>query len=245
MTHNIAIQLYSVRDLLSGDFAGVVTRIARMGYKGVEPAGFPGIAPAAAGKLFRDLGLVVTSLHIFPPPVGSKFDEAMKILRNMNCQHIVSGYGPDQFKSLAGIERICDEINGCYELYRSSGIKLSIHNHWWEYQKVDGIYPYQVMMEKIDPEVSFEVDTYWVKVGGCNPITVLQEMGMRARLIHVKDGPGVKDQANLAVGSGVMDFAEVINITRETAEWYIVEFDRSETDILEAVEKSYQYLETL
>ncbi len=59
----IALQLYSVRDLLVEDFEGILTRVAEMGYQGVEPAGFPGTTPVEAKKLFDRLGLVVTSIH--------------------------------------------------------------------------------------------------------------------------------------------------------------------------------------
>ena len=59
----IALQLYTVREAIQGDYEGVVRRVAEMGYLGVEPAGFPGTTPEDAGKLFRELGLAVPSAH--------------------------------------------------------------------------------------------------------------------------------------------------------------------------------------
>jgi sugar phosphate isomerase/epimerase len=98
------------------------------------------------------------------------------------------------------------------------------------------------MLENIDPEVNFELDTYWVKVAGVDPVSVLKEMGSRARLLHMKDGPGIKGKPNVAVGQGVVDVPAILKTAEGSAEWLIVEFDRSATDIMQAVEESYQYL---
>jgi sugar phosphate isomerase/epimerase len=174
--------------------------------------------------------------------VGKLFKEAQGILKEYNCRQIVSGYGPDKFVTLAEIKRICEEVNACNELCRAYGVKLAIHNHSHEYIPVEGVYPYQVMLENIEPEVSFEVDTYWVKVAGVDPVSVLKEMGSRARLLHMKDGPGVKGKPNVAVGQGVVDVPAIIKASQGNAEWLIVEFDRCATDMLKAVEESYQYL---
>ena len=67
MAAPIGIQLYTVREALNEDFVGTVTKIAEMGYVGVETAGFPGTTAAEAKKLFDDLGLVVLGAHIGLP----------------------------------------------------------------------------------------------------------------------------------------------------------------------------------
>jgi len=242
MTPRIALQLYSVRDLLPGNFEGVVRQVAKMGYQGVETAGFKDVSSKSAGKLFKELGLSVTSTHTFPPPVGKKFQEALSTLKDFDCHHIVTGYGADKFTNLADIKRDCEEINAVYELCQAYGMKLSVHNHSHEYIPVAGVYPYKVMLEEIDPGVSFEVDTYWVKVAGVDPVAVVQEMGARARLLHMKDGPGIKGQPNVAVGQGVVDVPAILKVSRDNAEWLIVEFDRCATDMMVAVEESYTYL---
>ena len=242
MTPRIALQLYSVRDILPGNFDGVVRQVAKIGYQGVETAGFKDVSSKTAGKLFKELGLTVTSTHTFPPPVGKKFKEALSILKDFDCRHIVTGYGPDKFTNLVDIKRNCEEINAVYELCQAYGVTLSVHNHSHEYISVEGVYPYKVMLEEINPDVSFEVDTYWVKVAGVDPVTALKEIGSRARLLHMKDGSGVRGQPNVAVGQGVMDVPGILKASEGSAEWLIVEFDRCATDILTAVEESYQYL---
>ena len=242
MTAKIGLQLYSVRDRLPADFEGTVRKIAHMGYAGVETAGFPGTTPLKAAALFKDLGLIVSSTHNFPPPKGEKFEEIKKILSILNCKDLVSGFGREQFKTLKTTQAACDEINACNKLCQENGLTLSIHNHSWEYIEVEGTYPFRYLLDHTDPAVLFELDTYWTKYAGFDPVVALKEISKRIRLLHVKDGLGGKDQPNVAVGSGVMDVKSLIEAGKDNIEWLIVEFDRCETDILDAIEKSYQYL---
>jgi sugar phosphate isomerase/epimerase len=243
MKAKIALQLYSVRELVNpGSFEEIIRQVAKIGYQGVETVSSKDIPAKTAGKLFKELGLEVSSIHVFPPPMGKLFKEAQGILKEFNCHKIVSGYGPDKFVNLSEIKRICEEVNACNELCRAYGSTLYIHNHAHEYIPVEGVYPYKVMLENIDSEVSFEVDTYWVTVAGVDPVGVLKEMGSRARLLHMKDGPGVRGKPNVAVGQGVVDVPAILKTAEGSAEWLIVEFDRSGTDIMKAVEESYQYL---
>ncbi len=245
MAAKIGLQLYSVRDRLPGDFEGTVRKIAQIGYAGVETAGFPGTTPIKAANLFKDLGLKVSSSHNFPPPKGDKFAEIKQILSILDCRYLVSGFGRDQYKTLEATKVACDEINACNKLCQENGLTLSVHNHSWEYFEVEGTYPFRYLLEHTDPSVLFELDTYWVKCAGFDPVEAIGEIGKRIRLLHIKDGPAVKDKPNVAVGSGVMDIQSLIKAGKGNIEWLIVEFDRCETDILEAVEKSYQYLNGL
>lgn len=245
MKPKIAVQLYSVRDLLPGHFEEVVTKIAEMGYDGVETAGFPGTTPQAAGNLFKTLGLQVCSIHSFPLPVGELFTQAASVLEAVNCSQIVSGYGPDRFHTEADVLQVCDEINACARQCAAHGYQLVIHNHWWEYTLTDGWYPYELMLKNCDPAVGFEVDTYWVKVGGVDPAKAVGQMGDRASLLHIKDGPCVKDQPNVAVGSGVMDIPAIAKAGADHTKWWIVEFDHCATDVLLAVKQSVDYLKAL
>jgi sugar phosphate isomerase/epimerase len=97
-----------------------------------------------------------------------------------------------------------------------------------------------MMLQRLDESIGFEFDTYWVKTAGQDPVSVVQEMGSRAPLLHIKDGPAVRDQAMVAVGDGVMDFASIL--VNAAADWLIVELDRCDTDMMQAVEDSYHYM---
>lgn len=237
----IALQLYTVREAIAKDFAGVVKKVADTGYIGVEPAGFPGTTPEEASKLFKDLGLVVSSAHL-PMPLGLNKDEVLETVALLDCKRIVSGLGPDQFKTMDLVKQSCDTFNEASAVAVENGLSFGLHNHWWEFGQVDGRYVYQIMLELLDPAVFFEIDTYWVQTAGPNPAEVVRELGTRAPLLHIKDGPCKQGEPMVAVGDGIMDFPAIVEAAAGFTEWMIVELDECATDMIETVETSYAYL---
>jgi sugar phosphate isomerase/epimerase len=223
-------------------FEKIVRQVADMGYVGVEPAGFPGTTPKAAGKLFRELGLAVPSAHIFPPPVGDKKQPALDMMAAIGSTHIISGKGPDDFSTVDAIKTTCELFNEANANVKKAGMQFGIHNHWWEYLKVGDRYAYEIMLDLLDPDISFEIDTYWVQVAGPNPAEIVALMGARSPLLHIKDGPANKQEPMMPIGSGVLDWPSIIKAGGSHTEWLIVELDRCAVDMIEAVQQSYDYL---
>jgi len=242
MVSPIGLQLYSVREYAQEhSFEAAVRKVAAMGYIGMEPAGFPGTTPEAAGKLFKELGLVVPSAHT-GLPLGDTKNEVLDAMRAIDCPRIITGKGPADFETLDKIKATCDLFNEANLVAQENGMAFGIHNHWWEYLQVEGRYVYQVMLELLDPAIFFELDTYWIKTAGVDPAQVAREMGVRAPFLHIKDGPCVKSEPMTAVGDGIMDFPAIVEAGNPHTEWLIVELDRCATDMMEAVAKSYSYL---
>src|SRR5690348_15630065 len=108
MPSPISIQLYTVRDLIAKNgFADVVKQIADIGYANVETAGFPGTNAKDAAKLFKSLGLQAPSGH-FGMPIDNKKNEIIDAAKAIGCQYLVSGKGPDDFKTPDLIKKSCD-----------------------------------------------------------------------------------------------------------------------------------------
>lgn len=240
MPKPIGIQLYTVRDALSQDYEGTVRRIAEFGYVGVEPAGNFGRGVEWSRDLFRSLGLQTPSAHVGIPDgdPGATFE----ILHTLGCTYyVVPWLPPEQFRDRDSILRVCDRINAFNTQARAEGFTLAYHNHWFEYEPVGDTFGYRIMLENLDPTVMFEIDTYWVQTAGCDPVAVIEELGARVPLLHIKDGPCVQDKAMVAVGEGKMNFAPIIEAAAH-AEWLFVELDRCDTDVMEAVARSIRYL---
>ena len=241
MAAPVALQLYSVREELDQGFEAGVRKVAAMGYAGVEPAGFPGTTPAAAAKLFRDLGLAVCSAHV-GLPIGDSKAQTLDTMNALGSTRIVSGRGPKDFETVDAIKATCDQFNQASAVAAEHGMTFGIHNHWWEYLRVGDRYAYQIALDHLAPEVFFEVDTYWVQTAGVDPATVVRELGARAPLLHIKDGPCDKDQPMTAVGDGIVDFPGIVEASDGVVEWMIVELDSCAGDMMEAVAKSCAYL---
>jgi sugar phosphate isomerase/epimerase len=237
----IALQLYTLREIAADDFEGMVRMVAGMGYVGVEPAGFPGSSAEAAGKLFKELGLEVPSAHT-AMPLGDTKNEVLDAMAAIGCPRVVTGKGPDDFNTLDKIKATCDLFNEANAVVTAAGLTFGIHNHWWEYTSVEGIYPYQVMLERLDPSILLEIDTYWVQTAGCDVPAVVREVGNRAPLLHIKDGPCDAKLPMTAVGAGVMDFPTIVAAAGDVPQWLIVEQDRTAGDMVVDVQDSYTYL---
>ncbi len=106
----VALQLYSVREYAQTSFEAAVRRVAAMGYAGVEPAGFPGSTPEAAGKLFRELGLAVPSAHT-ALPLGEQEAAVIEARGRYWRVHGSFGYGSGCLSSVDQTERTCDVFN--------------------------------------------------------------------------------------------------------------------------------------
>lgn len=242
MTTSIALQLYSVRADLAKDFRGTLEKIAAMGFTAVETAGFPeGVTPQQAKQIFDELGLTVVSAHS-PLPLDDQQDRVLENMRVLACPHLVSPWmSPELYISAETIQQVAETFNRAYAVCAANGLKFSMHNHDFEYKLVDGVPAIEILKPLLDPGICFQVDTYWVHVAGLDPVKVVADLGNRAPLLHIKDGPGVRGEPMLAFGEGVMDIPGILKASERT-EAFIIELDSCATDMLEAVEKSYRYL---
>jgi sugar phosphate isomerase/epimerase len=228
---------------MARDFEGTMRRVAAAGYGGVETARIPDdVGPARAKALFDELGLAVCAAHA-PLPLGDQTAATVDLMAALGCDRLVCGYlPPEEYATPEDVYRACDKLNEAASNAATHGLRLGVHNHWWEFQPVGGVRPYEVWLERLDPTIFFELDTYWAYVGGVAPVEALQALGARVELLHVKDGPADDPKSDMvAVSQGVMDYAAIIPAAAP-AEWLIVELDRCATDMLIAVEQSYRYL---
>jgi len=238
----ISIQLYSLREQAEGDFTGVLKQVAKIGYKGVEPAGFFGLSAGDVRNIVDDLGMVVSSSHS-PWPGRNNINEVIETSKALGTDLVVCGFGPEEFADLDTIKKTADTTNFILEKVNSADLRLAVHNHHWEFCRLDGRLIYDIFMEMC-PGLLCELDTYWAANFGENdPAEQVAKYKGRTVLLHIKDGPLVKDKAHTAVGSGKMDIPSVIKAADENVlEWLIVEIDSCDTDMFGAVEESFKYL---
>ena len=238
----VALQLYSLRDALEHDFEGIVRQVAAMGYVGVEPYGGMPSGLSNAAELFQELDLEVCNSHVAFPD-DANLESVLAIAEAFDLSRVAVAYLPQtEFETLDTIKRVCERLNRASDRVRSSKVQLGYHNHWWEFKILDEQATLDVMLSELENDVFLEIDTYWAQVGGLDAVAVVKRAGERAPLIHLKDGSLSLDDAMTAVGAGKMAVPEIIDATAETAEWHIVELDRCDSDMLQAVQDSYTYL---
>jgi sugar phosphate isomerase/epimerase len=243
MTARLSVQLYSLREQASADFPGVIARLGRIGYVGVEPAGLHDLSPTAFCRCVADAGLVVSSSHIPLVPAeaaGALLDTQQEIGADTV---VVAFIPPERFADADGLARSAAALNALNERVRERGMTLGYHNHWWELRtQIDGLSAFARLFERLDASVIAEVDTYWAQVGGADPVKLVAELGARAPLLHVKDGPADgPDSPMTAVGEGAVPVDAVLR-ANDSVRWHVVELDRCATDMFEAIERSHAWL---
>ena len=249
----IAVQLYSVRKEIEKDIKGTIKKIAEIGFEAVETAFWPkDITVKQAGQYLKDAGLPVCSAHI-ELPVGDKKGDLLDAAEAFGCKRMIWHGWPEDIRygTLDGTKQLIKIYNEASRFAQDNGLQFGIHNHWWEFRnKVGKRYVYEVLMQSLDPEIFFEIDTYWVKVAGQNPADIVRKFGKRAPLLHMKDGPGKWNDSlpddnpdpMVAVGKGTQNFPAIVKAANGNTEWMIVEMDKTETDVFQALQDSYDYL---
>lgn len=238
----LSVQLYSLREEAKNDLVGVLKQVAAMGYQGVEFAGLHGHSPAEIRKVLDDLGLKVSSAHAGLPTAENKnkiVDDALTLGYSWH----ICGRPPAGYATLEDTLRSADQFATATELLKDTGLKFAIHNHDFEFNKeFEGKTPHRIVMEKV-PGLCAQLDTYWIKTAGVDPVQVISEYGDRVRLLHIKDGPCERGPAMTAVGDGIMVWEPIVEAAEKAdVEWFIVEIDNCDTDMTEAVRRSHDYL---
>ncbi len=240
----ISVQLYSLRNQSQKDFDQVLTDIADIGYSGVEPYSLFGKSPEAFKRQVEDLGMRVSSSH-FPWANRASLSEVVETIQALGLTRAAAGFGPDDVKDADSVSRTIDAINALTSALKPYGLTLFLHNHYWEFEPVNGELPYHSFYKHC-ADVEFEVDTYWAaNFGARDPAGEVAIVKDRAPLLHIKDGPNERGKAHVAVGDGVLNIADIVRASDPNVlEWVIVELDECDTDMLEAVRKSYEFLTT-
>ena len=95
-----------------------------------------------------------------------------------------------------------------------AGLTFIYHNHNFEFARFDGKTGLQILMESTDPAwMQFEIDTYWVQMGGGDPIDWIRRMAGRMDVVHFKDmttDPAERKPIMAEVGEGNLNWQGII-----------------------------------
>ena len=245
----IALQLYTVRELMKDDFPGTLKKVADIGYQAVEFAGFGGLAVHEVKKLLVDLQLECAGSHVGFEQLESGLESTLAFHQEIGCQYIVCPSMPASLveKGVEGISVFAAKLNEIGAKLKEVGVQLCYHNHSFEFKEIEGRLLIDRLFSAADPQyVKAEVDVYWVQHGNQDPVAFLRKYAGRCPLLHMKDMTSGEKKTFAPVGTGILDMRGIIRAAKETgAVWYIVEQDRSEEPILQAIATSLKNLQEL
>jgi sugar phosphate isomerase/epimerase len=131
---------------------------------------------------------------------------------------------------------------------KQHGIQFAYHNHAFEFEKFDGEYGLDILMSHTDPElVHLELDTFWVEYCGLKSVDFMRKYPQQcSSLIHIKDLKSMDEKVSTEIGSGIMDFVEIVRVGKQLGiKWYIVEQEEFEKPQLESIKQSLNYMRSI
>ena len=246
MYQPIALQLWTIRDALASDADRALRRVKDAGFSAVEIAPLPpGMTPDRMAAFLGRYELTVVSIH-GELPSAANIDQWTQVTRELQCSKIVwHGWPRDRrFDSLSGIRDLIFDCNIAGAIARDHGFQFGIHNHWWEFESVEGESPIRLFHESLHSDIFWQMDIYWAQTAGVDPAAGLLELGSRIGSLHWKDGPAVHGEPMTALGQGKVDVPTILEALTHPVDW-VIELDECATDALDAAQQSLVYLDSL
>jgi sugar phosphate isomerase/epimerase len=246
----IGLQLYTVRDQLQQDFEGTLERLARIGYTQMEFAGYYDRTPEQVRALLDRLRLASPSAHIGPQLLRQDVQGQITSAKTIGQQYItIPSYNFGREPKADAFKAAAAEFNKWGEQCRARGVRLAFHNHSVEFTPVgDGMTGMDVMLRETDPAlVDYELDLYWTRFAGADPLQLFARYPGRFTMWHVKDLRDTAGQKTMTpVGEGTIDFRSIFAQARQSGlRHFFVEHDtaaQSPGGSLASVERSFTNL---
>lgn len=238
----VALQLYSVRRECAKEkgknLKAVVEAVGKMGYEGVEFAGYYGWSAKDLRKLLDDNGLKCAGTHTkLDTLLGDKLKQTIEFHQTIDNKFlIVPGLPKNYQESVKSWTEAAGLFDGIAAKLKPLGMYTGYHNHSHEFKKIDGTTGWDVLFSKTCKDVVMQLDMGNAMGGGGDPVAVLKKYPGRALTMHMKEHGG---DAKTVVGEGDVKWKEIITIARTTGgtQWFIIEHERRGQDPLAAVKK--------
>jgi len=244
----IGLQLYTVRRILEKDFEAALRQVAALGIKEVEFAGYFERKPEQIKELLKRLKLAAPSAHIDTKTLRTGLAKAIEAAKTIGHQYLILGYLPkEERKSLDDYKKLIELLNRTGEKCLEADLQFAYHNHDFEFKKIEGKIPYDLILTETDAEkVKMEMDLYWINKAGFEPLTYFEKYPKRFPLVHVKDMDNTPEKNFTEVGRGVIDFKKIFSKSGTAGiKHYFIEQDETPAEPLESVKVSLKYLKEL
>ena len=245
----LGAQFYSIRDNTQTpeDLYRAFKEIKSIGYEIVQMSAICDIDPKLLKSYSDEFALPITCTHSPYDRIINDTDALINEHKICGCQTIGLGYMPNEYHG-DGIYKFIDTLREPLRKIKAAGLDFAYHNHAFEFERVDGKLIYDILIDEL-PELSFIVDTYWIKYAGYDFIEYVKRLGAdRIKNVHFKDMKTDPKGEICPCGEGVIDFAPLIKLCDEMGiENALVEQDNAPDsgNSIGEMKKSYENLKSL
>lgn len=259
----IGLQLWTVRNQIAANVENTIKAIAAAGYYQIELGDV--MKSDEITKAAETAGLHYSSSFIDWNVIGqpglkdvATVDQVVEKAHAMKLKHLVFGYiGKGHRETSDHYRRHAEHANKAGEKCKAAGIQLNYHNHSFEFAKLpDGTTGFDVFVKEFDQElVKFELDIFWVQIGGRDAIETINQLSGRIAQLHLKDlkkdTPVITDEGSVPadafkeLGAGTINIAAAIKAgDKAGVEQCHVEQDQSE-DPIRSIGQSITHLKMI
>ncbi len=245
----LGIQLYSLCREMDKSFEKTLEAVARIGYEGVEFAGYYGKTPKEVKQICKDLGLEISSAHIgLPKPEEQQ--AVVDFAAEAGIPALITAYLPaDAWFPRYNFNRTMAQIEEFDAKLRAANIKYGFHNHYLEFAKyVDDKNAMQLLRDNTKDDFILEVDTCWAQYGYGNAFEAIKDLGYKAtKICHFKTLKAVEDPEMTTFDKGCVDFKPIADYLKaNNADWAIVEQEQvPSVGDLEAAKINHDFIRTI
>lgn len=239
----IAVQMYTLRDLTAQDMLGTLRQLGQIGYRAVEFAGYGNSTPTEIRKTLDEAGIRGVAAHVRLDLIQTNLDQVIADMHTLGCEYVVVPWVSEEHRGSADqVRALAATLNGAGRRVADAGLRLGYHNHQFEFAALDGSTMWELLAAETDPAlVDLELDLFWAIVGGFDPIDLLTRYGQRLSLLHLKDRAREGD-TDAPVGDGTLPWDRILPAAQAAGtRYYIVEQDHPR-DPLNDVRQSLDYL---
>lgn len=227
-TPRIGVQLWSVKDEIKQDFEGTLTKIARLGFQGVEFAGEfgPYKSNPAGLKAFLDRNkLACAGAHVgFDQLADARFEATTAFYKTLGCSNLVIPMDK-RGASVEGSKAMSKELSASSSKLAPKGMRIGYHNHAEEMAGVVGSTPWDVIAQNTPKASIMQQDVGWTTHAGKDPVAYVYKYPGRTASTHYKAKFAPGTSGTPIIGQDKTDWAGLTRALREAGatQWIIVE----------------------
>lgn len=250
------VQLYTFRNQLSKDVPGTLAKIKEMGIKEIEGGGTNGLPVEEYKKLLEQNNLKMVSVGADFNQLSTNPQAAVDRAKQFGAKYVTCTWIPhpgDTF-TIDHIKRAVEVFNTAGKILKENGISLCYHPHGYEFRPYENGTLFDYLVANLNPEyANFEMDVFWIKHPGQEPVALLKKYPKRFFLMHLKDRkPGTEGnqngradvESNVVLGMGDVGIAEIMKEAKKAGvKHYFIEDESSRS--MEQVPESLKYLKGL
>lgn len=243
----LGAQLYTLRDYTKNakDYADTIRRVAAIGYKYVQVSGVgEEVTPQLIKDMTDETGVRTIITHYKTHLLLSDTDRVIDEHKQFGALAIGIGgcpYGNNKDAYL----RFCDDYAPVMEKIKKAGMVFAFHNHRAEFEKYDGKYGLEIVLENSDPDaLKLTFDTFWATTGGVDAAQFILDHGDRIFCTHLKDMCVINNESRMTeMLTGNINFDAIMDASLKVGlKWHFVEQDNVYMDAFESMKISHDNL---